>query len=64
MEHARILEERLRRIIGEVSGHTGNEIKRNLIGDFETNLRAILKEHSEKETARFLALLKKAFEKI
>ncbi len=64
MEHARILDERLRRIIGEVSGYTGSEIKKNLIGDFEKNLRTTLKEHSAKETARFLTLLKKACEKI
>lgn len=64
MEYARILEERLRRIIREVSGHTGSEIKKNLTGDLEEKFRTALKDHSENETAKFLSLLKKACEKI
>lgn len=64
MEHARILDERLRRIIGEVSGRTGGEIKKNLLGDLEKCVRAAMEEHCEKETVRFLSLLKKAIEKI
>lgn len=64
VENARLLDERLRRIIGEVSGRTGGEIKKNLLNDFENYVRAALEEHSHRETARLLALLKRAIEKI
>ena len=64
VENARLLDERLRRIIGEVGGRTGGEIKKNLLNDFEDCVRAALKEHSHRETARLLALLKRAIEKI
>lgn len=64
VENARLLDERLRRIIGEVSGRTGGEIKKNLLSDFEDRVRTALEEHSHRETARLLALLKKTIEKI
>jgi len=64
VENARLLDERLRRIIGEIGGHTGGEIKKNLLGGFEKSVRAALEEHATRETARFLALLKKAVDKI
>lgn len=64
MENARLLDERLRRIIGDVSGHTGGEIKKNLLSDLENCVRAALEEHSHRETARLLALLKRAVEKM
>ena len=63
MENARLLDERLRKIIGEVSGRTGGEIKKILMNDFEDRVRSALEEHSQRETARFLALLKRALEK-
>lgn len=63
MENARLLDERLRKIIGEVSGRTGGEIKKNLLMDFEDRVRSAMEEHSYRETARFLALLKRALEK-
>lgn len=64
MENARLLDERLRRIIGEVSGHTGGEIKKNLLKDFEASVRSALEVQWRGETARLLAMLKKAVDKI
>lgn len=64
MENARLLDERLRRIIGEVSGRTGGEIQKNLLQHFGNCVQAALEEHSKKETARLLALFKKAIEKM
>lgn len=64
MENARHLDERLKRIIGEVSKRTGGEINRNLLGDFERSIRSILEEHSRLETFRFLALVKKTVDRI
>jgi len=59
MENARVLEERLRKIIGEISGRTGNEIKKHLLDDFGNCLRTTLEIHAEKETIKFLSLFKK-----
>lgn len=64
MENARLLDERLRRIIGEVSGRTGREIKKTLLEDFEDRVRSALNEHSHREAARFLAQVKRVIEKI
>jgi len=62
MENARLLDERLRRIIGEVSGHTGGEIKKNLLREFDAGVNAAMNRHSQKETIRILALLKSAID--
>lgn len=64
MENARILDERLRNIISEVSGRTGGEIKKGLLGDLGVCFQTAIEEHSRRETARLLELLKKAIEKM
>lgn len=64
MENARILDERLRKIISEVSGRTGGEIKKNLLGDLGECFQTAIEEHSRRETTRLLELLKKAIEKM
>jgi hypothetical protein len=64
MENARILDERLRKIISEISGRTGREIKHNLLGDLGECFQTAIEEHSRKETTRLLELLKKAIEKM
>lgn len=63
MENARLLDERLRKIIGEVSGRTGVEIKKNLLLEFEADCQKTLRQHSPKETLRVLTLLKNAINK-
>lgn len=64
MENARHLDERLRRIIREVSIWTGGEINKNLLHEVEHNIRNILNDHRRNETARFLLLLKDAVDRI
>lgn len=64
MENARHLDERLRRIIGEVSKRTGGEINKNLLSDFEHSIQNIMEERCRHETNRFLLLLKKAVDRI
>lgn len=64
MENARLLDERLRNIIGEVSHFTGREIKKNLLQDFETMINKASERNFQKETLRILALLKNAIDKI
>ncbi|MCG9969187.1 hypothetical protein L9W92_14255 [Pelotomaculum terephthalicicum JT] len=63
MENARLLDERLRKIISEVSGRTGGEIKKNLLREFEAGFKAAMDRHSHEETMRILALLKNAINK-
>lgn len=64
MENARMLDERLRRIIGEIGGRAGGEIKRSLLADCEARMAAIVEGQSMRETARFLKLLKEAVNKL
>lgn len=62
MENARVLEERLRKIIGEISGRTGNEIKKHLLDDFGACLRTTIEAHTRRETEKFLSILKKTID--
>lgn len=64
MENARLLDERLRKIINEISRHTGEEMKKNLLREFETGYSTALEKHSQKKTIQFLTLLKNALNKI
>jgi hypothetical protein len=64
VENARILDERLRKIISEISGRTGTEIKKNLLGDLGECFQTAIEEHARKETTRLLELLKKTIEKM
>lgn len=64
MENARLLDERLRKIISEVGLRAGGEIKKNLLDDFYECVRSALGENSERKTARLLVLLKRAIDKI
>ncbi|MBP7331733.1 MAG: hypothetical protein BWY65_01404 [Firmicutes bacterium ADurb.Bin373] len=64
MENARHLDERLKRIIREVSIRTGGEINKTLLHDFAHSTRVVLEEHCRQETTRFLALFKNAVDKI
>ncbi|NHM26228.1 hypothetical protein G7K71_04275 [Desulfofundulus sp. TPOSR] len=64
MENARILEERLKRIIREVSNQTGNEIKQDLLVDLEKEVTTIVRQNSQQEVTRFLTLLKGAIHQI
>ncbi|WP_027717039.1 hypothetical protein [Desulfovirgula thermocuniculi] len=64
MENARILEERLKNIIREISSQTGQEIKRHLLADLEREVAQLLKHNSRQELARFLHLVKGAVEQL
>lgn len=64
MENARLLEERLKNIIREISGQTGEEIKRHLLADLEREVAQLLKENSRQELARLLHLVKGAVEQL
>lgn len=63
MENARHLDERLKKIISEVSRRTGGEINRALLSNFEQSVQSILEDRCRRETFRLLTLLKKAVDK-
>ncbi len=60
MENARLLDERLRRIIWEISEKTGGEIKKNLISEIKDCFSTIIEEQHRKDITDFLKLLKAA----
>lgn len=60
MENARLLDERLRRIIREISEKTGGEIKKNLIVEIKDCFSTVIEEHHRKEVTDFLKLIKTA----
>ncbi|HPU35161.1 MAG TPA: hypothetical protein PL078_02735 [Bacillota bacterium] len=64
MDNARLLDERLRRIIREISGRTGGEIRKDLLQDFGEHVRFALEEHTRRETSRLLLNLKRAIDNI
>ncbi|HHU85744.1 MAG: hypothetical protein ACOX86_02375 [Pelotomaculaceae bacterium] len=64
MDNARLLDERLRRIIREISGRTGGEIRKDLLQDFAGHVRSALEEHTQREASRMLLILKRTIDKI
>jgi len=64
LENARVLDERLRKIVKEISGRTGNEIKHDLLGEVEAAFHTAMEKYSRKEITRLMVLLKKAVEKM
>ncbi len=64
MENARLLDERLKRIIGEVGYRTSGEIKKNLLQEIEKSFLSVLEAHSRRETIRLLSLFSDVVNKI
>lgn len=60
MENARALDEKLRRIIKEISDSTGSEIKRDLMRELANYLDA----NQNREMRRFLESFNQALKKI
>jgi len=60
MQNARALDERLRKIIREVSDSTGQEIKRDLIAE----LASVVNESRAKDIYSFLESFNRALKKI
>jgi hypothetical protein len=64
VENARLLDERLKRIIGEVGYRTSGEIKKNLLQDMEKSFLSMLEAHYRRETIRLLSLFSDVVKKI
>ncbi len=60
MENARALDERLRKIIAEISDNTGREIKRNLLEE----LARVMEENQSREMRQFLVSLQRALKRL
>lgn len=60
MENARLIDERLRKIIREVSAGTGTEIKRNLLAEFEKEVGRVVQQ----EMVTMLKLIQRALNEI
>ena len=59
LENARILDERLKKIVQDISGKTGDNIKQNLLQELEDRFSKIIVELSEKKLTDLLLSVKK-----
>lgn len=64
MENARNLDERLRRIIKEISRNTGGEIKAELLKEFEATWLQQSREQNRENVVQTLQSFKKALDKL
>ncbi len=60
MENARLVEEKLKRIIREVSAGTGTEMKRDLVAELEKGIGQIVQQ----EMVTMLKLIRRALNEI
>lgn len=64
MENARQLDERLRRIIREVSAHTGGEIKIHMVEEFTRSVDMITAQNSRRQAAYLMSALKRSLDEL
>jgi hypothetical protein len=64
MENARILDERLKKIVRDISSKTGHNIKLDLIQDLEERLNKMLNQQSEKKLNQMLIAFKKNLDEL
>ncbi|MFZ5652638.1 MAG: hypothetical protein ACOY4I_17530 [Bacillota bacterium] len=62
MENARVLDERLRRIIREVSARTGGEIKLQLVEEFTRSVDRISVQNSHRQAISLMSMLKRSLD--
>lgn len=64
MENAKSMEDRLKRIINDISRRTGSELKSITVDQFTQEMEASIKKNNEQQLIRVLTLLKKAIDDI
>ncbi|MCL6612026.1 MAG: hypothetical protein K6T66_10865 [Peptococcaceae bacterium] len=64
MDNARLLDDRLRRIIREVSTRTGGEIKVQMVEDFTRAVDRITSQAHRRQALSFMTMLKKSLEEL
>ncbi|GEM_PF-612428 len=64
MENARLLDERLRRIIREVSTRTGSEIKVQMVEEFTRSVDHITDQHHRRQSIKFMSMIKRSLDEL
>lgn len=64
MDNSRQIEDRLKKIIKEVSIYTGGEIKNQVVEDFAKAVSNITNQNHHKYTLTLMAMLKKSLDKL
>ncbi|MFZ5634418.1 MAG: hypothetical protein ACOY40_16415 [Bacillota bacterium] len=64
MDNARQLDERLRRIIREVSARTGGEIKLQMVEDFTRAVDQITDQSHRRQAVKFMSMLKRSLDEL
>lgn len=64
MENAKSMEDRLKRIINDISRRTGSELKTITVDQFTRQVDASIKKNNEEQLIKVLTLLKKAINDI
>ena len=64
MENAKSMEDRLKRIINDISRRTGSELKTVTVDQFTREVEASIKKNNEQQLIKVLTLLKKAIDDI
>ncbi len=64
MENARLLDERLRRIIREISSRTGGELKVQIVEEFTRAVDRITEQNQRRQTVRMMAILKRSLDEL
>lgn len=64
MENARLLDERLRRIIREVSIRTGSEIKVQMVEEFSRSVDRLNDQHHRRQAVKFMSMIKRSLDEL
>ncbi len=64
MDNARLLDDRLRRIIREVSTRTGGEIKVQVVEDFTRAVDRITDQNNRRQAVNLMTMLKKSLDEL
>ncbi len=62
MENARMLDERLRKIIREIGSRTGEEVKSLVVNDIIREVEAVIARNNERQLIRLLTMMKKSLD--
>lgn len=64
MENARLLDERLRRIIREVSTRTGGEMKVQMVEEFTRSVDRITDQHHRRQAINLMSMIKRSLDEL
>lgn len=64
MENARLLDERLKKIIREIGSRTGEEVKSLVADDIVREVETVIVKNNERQLIRLLTVIKKSLDEI